>query len=96
MMERIISDECLESIRRSAYKAGKTGKAVYTSRGADGEEITRCRDCGKLGKRRLMLASRPFCKRFKLVMSDDNGFCAWPERKEGSEVNVRQEHRQMP
>ena len=49
MTERIISDECLTSIRRSCYDAGKKGREVFTICGADGPEIVRCKDC-KYGK----------------------------------------------
>lgn len=45
MTEHIISDERLEQINRTAYRAGKCRSEVYTQVGADGEQIVRCRDC---------------------------------------------------
>lgn len=45
MMERIISDERIAHINRTAYRAGRCASDVYTQVGADGEEIVRCRDC---------------------------------------------------
>lgn len=45
MSEYIISGEALESIRRTCYEAGMTGRENFTCMCA-GEEIVRCRDCG--------------------------------------------------
>lgn len=44
-MERVISDECLDAIRRRCYEAGRAGREVYTVRDADGPKVVRCRDC---------------------------------------------------
>lgn len=80
MTERIISSECLTSIRQTCYEAGKKGREIYTVRAADGPEIVRCRDC-KYGKALeyvgcIMLSWPEGVQKPK----DPNGFCAWGER----------------
>ena len=93
MSEYIISDKCLEAIRRKCYQAGLTAQEVYTVRSADGEEIVRCRDCMKSREKGWK------CIRFteevydeeneigELVMANvqPDGHCAWAERRNVNE-----------
>lgn len=88
MSEYIISDEALDSIRRTCYEAGMTGRENFTCRSA-GEEIVRCRDCKKSREKGWK------CTRFaeevydeeneigELVMANvrPDGHCSWGERK---------------
>lgn len=90
-MEHVISDECLASIRRTGYEAGASGREVYTSRGPDGPEVVRCRDC----KYAKAFVSNPIfvaCRRFESYdyvlrmptfrVVERDGFCAWGKKAE--------------
>lgn len=74
MMEHIYNDQCVETIISVAYQAGSQGKEVYTIRGADGEEIIRCRDCAHA---RQSKDGSLACGVFKHCMyeTDPNGYC---------------------
>lgn len=80
-MEHVISDECLSSIRRTCYEAGASGREVYTSRGPDGPEVVRCRDCF------FSDGGGELCNFFGVgcdgaVLVDHDGFCSWGERRD--------------
>lgn len=75
MSEYIISDEALDSIRRTCYEAGMTGRENFTCRSA-GEEIVRCRDCE--GTIDDGISSK--CETFIANGEDPNGFCKWGKR----------------
>lgn len=79
-MERVISDECLDAIRRRCYKAGRAGREAYTVRDADGPEIVRCRDC------KFSDSMGYQCRWFHgdyltHAQVQPEGFCAWGERR---------------
>lgn len=81
-MERVISDECLDAIRRRCYEAGRAGREVYTVRDADGPEVVRCRECvfsegdGDL----CVFFADGWNKHTANV--DPDGFCAWGIRRD--------------
>lgn len=75
MSEYIISDKCLEAIRRKCYQAGLTAQEIYTVRGADGEEIVRCRDCKRFNRNET-------CALFDDAFIEPDGFCKWGERRD--------------
>lgn len=70
-MERIISDECLQSIMRACYAAGMHRRDLYTVRGPDGPEVVRCKDCKS---RDEWIPDGAICG------EDPDGYCAWGER----------------
>lgn len=45
------------------------------------ERIVRCRDC----KRFATSIHGSYCEKLMIPLSNSNGYCAWPERKESSE-----------
>ena len=72
-MEHVISEECLDSIRRECVEAGRLGREAFTVRGPDGPRVTRCRDClysDSINDRFL------WCGRFENGV-EPWGFCAW-------------------
>ena len=78
-MEHVISEGCLDSIRRECVEAGRLGREVVTVRGPDGPRVTRCRDCLYLedGINDRMI----WCGWFENGV-EPGGFCAWgKERK---------------
>lgn len=81
MSENVISDECLASIRRACYEAGKNGREAFTVRGADGPEIVRCRDCVHFRQENQNAQTSPRCNGvFTFVNPNHDGFCAWGRR----------------
>lgn len=80
-MEHVISDECLSSIRRKCYEAGASGREVYTSRGPDGPEVVRCRDCIHFRPDNPSTHTPSKCSGvFAFVHPDPDGFCSWGRR----------------
>lgn len=79
-MEYIISDECLESIRRRCYEAGNRGQEVFTVRGPDCGELVRCRNCEHMYE---MMGGYE-CERMsgQYYACEPDGFCSWAERRE--------------
>ena len=81
-MERVISDECLDAIRRRCYEAGRAGREVYTVRDADGPEVVRCRECA------FSEGDGDLCVFFgdgwnkHTANVDPDGFCAWGIRRD--------------
>lgn len=97
MAERIISDEVLDTIRRTCYEAGRLGREVFTVRGHDGSEIVRCRDCkhgrvvenegeadGKVYKAECATCSAMGAREwpYREFSVDPDGFCAWGARRD--------------
>ena len=88
MTEYIISDKCLDYIRAKSYEAGQRGQEVYTVRGADGEEVVRCRECEKSrenGWKCTRFAEEVYDEEHEigeLMMANvqPDGHCAWGER----------------
>lgn len=78
-MEHVISDECLASIRRTCYKSGAAGREVYTSRGPDGPEVVRCRDCDMYDHEEEKCFRDPDHTGRGWSSSKD-GFCSWGKR----------------
>lgn len=79
-MEHVISEECLDSIRRECVEAGRLGREVFTARGPDGPRVTRCRGClfseDEINERMI------WCGWFEIGV-EPWGFCAWGRREAG-------------
>ena len=78
MKEYVISEDVLDSIRKTSFSAGKLGKQVYTVRGPS-EEIVRCEEC-KNGAQDIPSAYFQCSLLFARV--SPSFFCAKGERRE--------------
>lgn len=81
-MERVISDECLDAIRRRCYEAGRAGREVYTVRDADGPEVVRCRECVfSEGGGELCNYFADGCDDSDVALVEPDGFCSFGVRR---------------
>ena len=89
-MEHVISEECLDSIRRECVEAGRLGREAFTVRGPDGPRVTRCFRCVHAF---TDCPDRDIVRCWKFVSKDTglpgvtgkDGFCAWGEPGGGEE-----------
>ena len=81
MAEYLISDELLTSIRQACYRAGKTGKEVFTVR-TPSVEVVRCKECARsVPDDPDIISLGVYCKKFREEFPI-GFFCAWGERRE--------------